>query len=204
MIYEESKNILIAESQTLYAEVLSWHLSQNGYFVQRAEDFNTALEMAGRTSYDLIIIDLLLHGLYGPISIKELKKQFPDVPVMVLTSAVNFRVVQNLLEIGVNACLSKMYSVKNFPAIIELVMAGETYVNFEIALTEGDDRQHLSESELAVLRKLMLGQSNVEISDEIGMNLNTVKYNIGRLLKRFHVKSRSELISNLQRDDFFI
>lgn len=78
--------ILLVEDEKKVAEFVARGLRAERFAVDVSHDGNGGLEMALAFSYDLIILDLMLPGLSGTEVLKRLRKQKPQVPVLVLTA----------------------------------------------------------------------------------------------------------------------
>jgi two-component system copper resistance phosphate regulon response regulator CusR len=78
--------ILLVEDEKKVAEFVARGLRAERFAVDVSHDGNGGLEMATAFSYDLIILDLMLPGLSGTEVLKRLRKQKPQVPVLVLTA----------------------------------------------------------------------------------------------------------------------
>jgi heavy metal response regulator len=78
--------ILLVEDEKKVAEFVARGLRAERFAVDVSHDGNGGLEMALAFSYDLIILDLMLPGLSGTEVLKRLRRQKPQVPVLVLTA----------------------------------------------------------------------------------------------------------------------
>lgn len=199
----KKKSVLVADSLPLYSDIIAWHLSQNGYYVHTCEHFTQLLELMKSNKYDVVILDLLLHGVYGSTTIKEIIRQHPKTPIMILTSAVNSDTAKNLLDVGVSACISKTSYIANFPAIVELVIAGERYISVELSLNTQGEHITLDEKEMQIVQRLMIGLANETISKETDVHIGVVKNIIAKLLQKFKARNRTELVNAVRKSELF-
>jgi DNA-binding response OmpR family regulator len=83
--------------QQLYHQVLGGH----GFSVYVAGDGKKALEMVGKDTYDLILLDLLLPQLSGIEFLQELRKQDKKTPVIILTDFDKPETMEAAKQLGV-------------------------------------------------------------------------------------------------------
>ncbi|MFO8056242.1 MAG: response regulator [bacterium] len=82
-----TSHVLVVDDEESVLKALEEILSlQGGYRVSTAADGFTALDLFHRDPPDLAIIDLKMPGMNGPALIKEIRKERPGLPVIVLTA----------------------------------------------------------------------------------------------------------------------
>lgn len=79
--------ILIAEDDPIIRSLLGEVLSDEGYCVETAADGRIAMEMMAKTLPDLLITDLLMPGLTGWSVLARVRRQAPDLPILVISGA---------------------------------------------------------------------------------------------------------------------
>ena len=115
------KRILIIEDNADLARLLSMHLRDLSYDVDTAPDGLSGLGQAGRTAYDLIILDLMLPGMDGIEVCRRIRERPPYVPIMMLTSrsSETDRVVG--LEVGADDYVTKPFSIRELLARVKAI-----------------------------------------------------------------------------------
>jgi len=81
-----SPTVLIADDDPSFRRVLEYQLKQAGYDVLTAEDGKKALEIFARDRCHAVLTDLDMPGLSGSDLLKAVKRQSPDIPVIVITA----------------------------------------------------------------------------------------------------------------------
>lgn len=134
---------------------------------------------------ELICLDLKLPDTHGVSGVRELKQQFPEVPIVVL-SAANPQDYQDLtLEAGAAAFVSKTASASEISSVLRgFLMEDED--------TPGAPPEKLSKRQKQLLVMLDKGLSNRDIAEELQISEHTVKVHLWRLFRRLNVKSRSQ------------
>ena len=80
-------HILVVEDEEKLARFVELELEHEGYKVSKAFDGRTALEMAGREEYDLILLDIMLPELNGLEVLRRLKQDGRDIAPVILVTA---------------------------------------------------------------------------------------------------------------------
>ena len=113
----ERKILIIEDDQGTY-EVVSHHLRQEGFLIEWAKDGRSGLALALNTNFDLVILDLSLPALSGIEVCKELRRQKPTLPLIMLTARESEvdRVVG--LEAGADDYMVKPFSIHELMARI--------------------------------------------------------------------------------------
>src|ERR1043166_2497409 len=85
-VLEESVNILVVEDDAEMARVLVQGLEEEAYQVDLARDGATALELSETTSFDLVLLDVMLPGVDGLEVARQLRARHDDTSVLMLTA----------------------------------------------------------------------------------------------------------------------
>ncbi len=163
------------------------------------------LPMAGRLCPDVVVLDVQLQGLNGVEVARALRRDLPDVKVLVLTAYPYEQYVRALFAIGVHGYLLKSASEAELIAGVRAVQRGETVLDRDISsrvarrkrtssvVTTGAGT--LSEREHAVLRLVSHGDTNKQIARELGISDPTVESHIGNILIKLGTRSRVEAVA---------
>ncbi len=81
----EGVRVLVVDDEPAIRDLLAEILRDQGLTVDLAGDGPAALAMAGRTSYDLVLLDLNLPGMDGHTCLKRLRSLRPDLRVLVVS-----------------------------------------------------------------------------------------------------------------------
>lgn len=102
--------LLVIEDDVVLADGLSRGLSASGFDVDVASDGLSGLDMARRSDYDVVVLDLMLPGLGGGAVCARLRAAGVDVPILVLTARAEESDEVESLEIGADDFLAKPFS----------------------------------------------------------------------------------------------
>jgi DNA-binding response OmpR family regulator len=114
--------LLLVEDDDAIADVMRLHLEEAGFQVQREADGQRAIELIGRTRFDLVLLDLMLPGADGWDVCRRLREQHRQLPVMMLSarSAEAHRVLG--LELGADDYLAKPFSMLEMVARVRALL----------------------------------------------------------------------------------
>lgn len=165
--------------------------------VTQVEEGEEAVEAFRKHRPDVVIVDLRLPGMDGIETINALRKEFGDVPILVLSSYSSDGDISRAIQASASG-----YLVKDMPATrlvegIRAVHAGQQYFPIEIAnrLPEQLRQSKLTPRELRVLQMIANGRSNKEIGNELGIVEGTVKVHVTNILNKLHAADRTQAVT---------
>lgn len=172
--------------------------------ILEAESGESALELLEQNSVDLIIMDLGLPGMNGVEATKIIKKQNPEIKVVVLTSHNEVQEVLNSLKAGANAYCSKEINPKRLTEVVQSVLDGASWFDPSIAhiVLEAASKFQQEESakpekdygltsrEAQILKLITEGYSNNEIANQLFVSINTTKAHVASILQKLEVDDR--------------
>ena len=136
-------------------------------------------------SPELFCLDLKLPDTHGVSGVRELKLQFPNVPIIVLSAASAQDYEDLTLEAGAQAFISKSAGAVEISSALRALLLDEEG-------EPGAPPEKLSKRQKQLLVMLDKGLSNRDIADELQISEHTVKVHLWRLFRRLNVKSRSQ------------
>lgn len=136
----------------------------------------------------LICLDLKLPDTHGVSGIRELKKTYPDVPVLVLTASPASDYEELAIEAGADAFVEKSAGATEITHMLKAFLAPEIDMDGDTPAAVGK----LSKRQKQLLVLLDKGLSNRDIAENLQISEHTVKVHLWRLFRRLNVKSRSQ------------
>lgn len=135
---------------------------------------------------DFICLDLKLPDTHGVSGVRELRQQFPEVPILVLSAAPAQDYRELALEAGADIYIEKSAGATEIARVLK------TFLD-DTADAEGStEPEKLSKRQKQLLVMLDRGMSNRDIAAELQISEHTVKVHLWRLFRRLNVKSRSQ------------
>lgn len=162
--------------------------------VAQLENGEDAVEAFRRHRPDVVIVDLRLPGMDGIQTISALRKEFGDVPILVLSSYSSDGDISRAILASASGYLLKDMPVTRLVEGIRAVHSGQQYFPSEIAnrLPEQLRQSKLTPRELRVLQMVAGGKSNKEIGNELGIVEGTVKVHVTNILSKLHAADRTQ------------
>jgi len=199
-------NLLIADDHTMFLQGITALLEQepNITVIDKAINGIEALEIVKKGVVDFVILDISMPEMDGIELSKILKKQYPNVKILIVSTHSNVMVVSRLIRIGVNGYLLKNAEKEELLKAINTIASGENYFAEEL------EEKHLSNSsriekqvsnltELSSREKEILvliahEYNTAEIAEKTFISLNTVNTHRRNLLSKLNAKNTAGLV----------
>jgi len=118
------ERILVVDDEEDILELVRFHLTREGYQLALASSGEEALKKAGRETFDLVVLDLMLPGLDGLEVAKALKSdaKTKTLPIIMLTAKGEDADIVTGLEIGADDYITKPFSPRVLTARVKAVL----------------------------------------------------------------------------------
>src|SRR5438874_3749034 len=155
---------------------------------------------------DFLIVDISLAGGSGLDLIKDLKAEFEDLPVLVVSMHEESLYAERALRAGAMGYVMKHEPAKTVKSAIQKVLAGDMYLSEKMAagvinrFMRGEPEQPkspletLSDRELEVFRMLGQGKGVRAIAEELGLTIPTINSFRNRIKEKFGLKTSTEVM----------
>lgn len=166
-----------------------------------------AMELAGRTSPDVILMDIGLPDLSGIEATREIKKRFPRMAVVALTIHEDQEYFFKMLDAGAVGYVPKRAAPEELERAIRAAAQGEVYLYPSLAkllVTDYLNQEHpaseraqldgLTAREREVLTYLAEGTTNEEIAASLVISPKTVERHRENIMQKLNLHSRAELV----------
>jgi two-component system invasion response regulator UvrY len=126
--------VLIADDHAIVRKGLIEILreSPNPAFVGEAADGRQALDKIRAHPWDLVILDITMPGLSGLEVLREIKREQPGLPVVMLSMHTGSQYVQGSLRTGASGYLSKETAPEELLEAIQTVIGGGIYLSRDL------------------------------------------------------------------------
>jgi DNA-binding NarL/FixJ family response regulator len=189
--------ILVCDDHALFREGLELVLGQldPDAELESVGDAETAIAHVARgDGPDLVLLDLHLPGMDGFAALEALRRDRPDVPVVVLSGSESPAHARAALARGASGFIPKTTRGAVLISALRLVLSGGIYVPPLImdGLAAVEKAAALTERQLEVLRLLARGLTNREIADVLRIAEGTVKSHVKHVYETLDVTNRTE------------
>jgi DNA-binding NarL/FixJ family response regulator len=163
--------------------------------VADVEDGQEAIEAYRKHRPDIVVLDLRMQVMNGVETIKELRKEFGAVRVLIYSNYARGEEVYQALRAGASGIVVKEMALDRLLEAIRTVHQGEQYIPPQIASRLGERLiAHLSPREMDVLHLLAKGMSNKEIASQLGLVVGTVKIHVANVFAKLGVSDRTQAL----------
>jgi len=167
-----------------------------------ASNYGEFLNLISKNDYDIILLDISMPGRSGLDILNQIKKQRPNLPVLILSIYPEEQLALRTLKIGGSGYLTKESAPEELVDAIRKVASGGRYISLSLAekLTfyindniEKPLHEKLSNREYQVMCMIASGKTTKEIAKELSLSVNTISTNRARILKKMKMKTNAEL-----------
>lgn len=182
-----TSTILIVEDDSGLQKYLKELLLDNGFSTQTASDGIQALNSISKSEPDLVILDLGLPNMSGEAVCMEIRKKYPDMPVIILTAKDAVSDIVQGLNLGADDYMTKPFVADELLARVKarLRSKGTQDTKLKVADLELDNKT------LEVKRK----DKNIQLTPQEFKLLQYLMSNKGRILTREMILNRVWLYS---------
>lgn len=183
------QTILVVEDDKGLQKYLKELLLDNGYSIKIAGDGIEALDTLTRTQPDLLVLDLGLPNMSGEAVCSEVRKKYPELPVIILTAKDSINDIVQGLNLGADDYMTKPFVADEFLARIKARLRRKDGSN-EAVLEVADLK--LNSKTLEVTR----GDKQIQLTPQEFKLLQYLMNNKGRILTREMILNRIWLYSS--------
>ena len=188
--------ILIADDHAIVRQGLAALLEQEPDLtvVAQASNGQEVLTMFRQYQPDVTLMDLRMPQMDGVAAITAICAEFDTARIVVLTTYDGDENIYRGLRAGAKGYLLKDTEPDELFAAIRTVFTGKKYIPIAIGVKLADrmDNAQLSDRELEVIRLIVTGKCNHEISAILHISESTVKFHINNILGKMGVSDRTQ------------
>lgn len=195
--------ILIADDHAIVREGLKQILAETADMVVAGEATNgqEVLELVRKKDFDLVLLDLAMPEKDGLDTLKELRLEKPNLPVLVLSIYPEEQYAVRVLKAGASGYLTKESAPDDLIAAIRKVSQKGKYVSQSLGeklasyLTADPDQpahELLSDREYRVMLMIASGKTVTEIAEAIFLSVKTISTYRVRALRKMGMKNNAE------------
>ncbi|HMN18073.1 MAG TPA: response regulator transcription factor [Ignavibacteriaceae bacterium] len=204
-----SAKILLVEDEENLAMGLEYNLKEEGYKVDWAKDGKEAIKFFAENNYDLILLDIMLPYLNGFEVAGFIRKENPQMPILMLTARTGVDDKVKGLEIGADDYITKPFHLKElllrikgmlkrkswYSSVVKhepIYKFGDNEINFEnFKCRKGKTEFQLTSYEAMIMKYLILNKNKIVTRKELLENVwNTAPDVETRTIDNFMVRLR--------------
>ncbi len=180
-------------------------------YFEEATSAEEALELLRVKEWDVVILDVSMPGRSGLDALKEIKRDRPNLPVLILSFHPEDQFATRVLKAGASGYMTKESAPEELVNAINKVLNGGKYVSAALAEQLAEDLERdaagvlahkkLSDREYEVLLDLASGKTVSEIADQLSLSVKTISTYRARILEKMNLRSNADLVRYALRHD---
>ena len=197
--------IAILDDQPLICDGLKHYINNNEYLdcIFTANYENDLLEYLNDKNYpipEIILLDIQLYEKDGIKILKELKKEFPEIKFVIISSHTEKNIIYSAYKYGADGYIKKTWPIEKIIENIYKLSCYNLYFDIEIQkiisnYNDSDDINiNFSKRELEILELLSNGNLTKEIANILNISISTVENHKANLLKKSKTNNSPELV----------
>ena len=202
--------ILVIDDHPLIQEALKHVLTELDAALDlvQAEDASDAhAALSGAPDTELIVLDLTLPRSDGFELLSDLRRDWPGIPLLVLSATHDRATVERALDLGAMGFIPKTANTRVLIDALRLVLSGGVFVPPECPGTRSARPRAAARAEdlgltlrqSDVLRLLVQGKPNKLICRDLSLSEGTVKVHVSAILRALNVHNRTQVVIELAR-----
>jgi two-component system, NarL family, invasion response regulator UvrY len=171
--------------------------------VGEAANAEEGLSEVRNTAWDVLVLDLTLPGVSGLDLLKDLRRERPSLPVLVLSMHPPDQFARRAMNAGAAGYLTKDSAPTELVKAVSEVIAGRRYLNPLVieelvthAQPDSERRPHeaLSDREYQVLRMIASGLTVSQVATRLSLSVKTISTYRARVLEKMNMRTTAELM----------
>jgi len=186
--------------------------------VGTTENGEEAIALCERENLDILLMDIQMPVMDGVKATEEIKKRWPNIKVIILTTFQDVTHVLNALNAGAEGYILKAVDPEYLVQGIKMVyyggslipqqLAKEVFGQIQLKNNSHTDQDHnsmihpydLNNQEIKVLKCLTQGLSNKDITEKMFLSMGTVKNYVSTIYSKLNVKNRFSAITKAMEE----
>jgi two-component system, NarL family, invasion response regulator UvrY len=196
--------IIIADDHAIVRKGLKQILEDTMEMIVADEAGNgfELLEKLRKSKFDVVILDITMPGMSGLDTLKEIRIEHPNLPVLVLSVHREEQYAVRTLKSGAAGFINKKSAPDELIEAIRIVSQGRKYVSHSVVDSlvtslepNGDKPPHdtLSDREYQVMCMIASGKSVSVISKDLNLSVKTISTYRSHILKKMNFKDNAEI-----------
>lgn len=199
-------HVLIADDHDILRAGLKHILHETGDIVVAGEasDGFQVLDLVRNDQWDALVLDLTMPGKSGIELIRQIKGEYPRLPILILSMHKEDLYAVRSLKAGASGYLCKDSAEALLAQAIRKVVSGGLFVNQAVAeklaldmlagLGNGPAHNRLSDREYQVFMLIARGHGVTEIARELNLSVKTISTHKTRILEKMNLSNTADLI----------
>jgi two-component system response regulator DegU len=201
-----SIRLMLADDHRMLREGLRRSMTDQGFdVVGEARDGEEAVRLAEELQPDVILMDVTMPELDGVEACRQVRAEFPDIRVVMLTMHADQDVLASAIRAGASGYLVKDCSTEEIASAVRMAVSGETVLSPQLAASMLNEVRKLEEPndeasrvitrrEEEVLQLIADGCSTPEVAEQLFISQKTVKNHLASIYQKLDARDRTQAV----------
>ncbi|MDX9740150.1 MAG: response regulator transcription factor [Gammaproteobacteria bacterium] len=173
------------------------------YLVGEADNANEGIRMLREKPWDIVLLDMNLPGKSGLEALKQIRSEWPEMKVLILTVDPEDHYALRALRYGAAGYLTKSCATETLLAAIQRIGTGGKYITQSLAEklagavtgpTDREPHETLTDREFQVCRLLATGKTVSQVATELSLSVKTISTHRSKVLHKLGLRNNAELM----------
>lgn len=204
---EDRRKVILADDHKILSQGLKQMINNTNRFevVAEVSDGDELLKLVDLFSPQVVVTDINMEKMSGLEAAEQIKKNHPDVKIVVLSMYEHEEYISKAYELGVDAYLNKNCERGELLQALEDVLKGEQYFGQSISRKiistyfnkdkKSSHLQELTKREKEVLGLIVKGLKNKQIAEKLFLSPRTIDAHRYNIMQKLDVNNTAELVS---------
>ncbi|GAM78296.1 transcriptional regulator [Vibrio ishigakensis] len=207
---DASHTIVIADDHPLFRNALfqSVHMAIGGANLLEADSLDSLMTLLKKQEeVDLLLLDLKMPGANGLSGLIQLRSQYPDLPIVVISASEEASVVNQVKQHGAFGFIPKSSDMRSLIKALNQVLDGIPFFPQGLSAPSAsqndisDKLASLTPQQYKVLGMLADGLLNKQIAYELDVSVATIKAHMTAIFRKLGVNNRTQAVIMLQQTE---
>lgn len=198
--------IVIADDHPLFRNALCLTVKQvvADADILECDSIQALEELLGQQNdIDLILLDLRMPGANGFSGLVLIRREFPDIPVVIISASDSAPIMQRAVEYGASGFIPKASDLSQIADALQSVLNGSVWLPVSAGQnSDNSDEEHefakrlktLTPQQLRVFMMLTKGLLNKQIAGEVNVSEATVRTHMTAIFRKLGVRNRTQAV----------
>lgn len=178
--------------------------SRDMQVIGEASSGKQLLDMLQTLCPDIVLLDILMPDLSGIDTAKTVRKQYPDIKILMISSECDEETLLNVMNIGIDGFISKSQPASELHLAIHDIMQGNSYFGADLSMlirdislnksASRDDPSIFSKKELEIIQLSCEGYLSKEIANKLNISPRTVEGHKAKIFKKLGLNTTVEMV----------
>jgi DNA-binding NarL/FixJ family response regulator len=197
---------MLADDHRMLREGLRRSMTDQGFdVVGEARDGEEAVRLAEELQPEVILMDVTMPEMDGVEACRQVRSEFPDVRVVMLTMHADQEVLASAIRAGASGYLVKDCSTEEIASAVRMAVSGETVLSPQLAASmlnevrkldekADDESRVITRREEEVLQLIADGCSTPEVAEQLFISQKTVKNHLASIYQKLDARDRTQAV----------